>query len=442
MEAENTQVALRSYNLGVADFSTPADLQVQLSLPGVGTQVSNYQAAYYTVNIADALSQLKDVGELLGLAYAGTKGRQSAVTVVSILGAYQSMVKDSFVATGSFTTSSLSSLEAHRYAYLFIEKGKFDDAYETLAECAEVARQMSTLCVELKAKAQELTTTALRALEQAETENAESEDEKIKIQERIQMARVEEAEKSTRKQDLEAQLESALIEEREEVARQDKQAQKDFIMKIVSHVIPVVAAGKAVADAVGQALFGQASAAEQSAADRRLELMRVARYEKEKELRENNALLARQLTELNNLSSSDNNLKAAVQALGIAITSLGKIKTIFDNTRLFWDGVEKNCLSLVNSKKFDKAVKLESASDFLKSLKESAFGWMCLANINIQAHEAMVGANATIDSVMISLPTAEEARQIIHQKVPEMLRQLDNQTQDLDRENAENIEFA
>lgn len=172
---------------------------------------------------------------------------------------------------------------------------------------------------------------------------------------------------------------------------------------------------------------GKSSSDEGSASDRRLELMRAARYEKEKELRENNAILAKQLTELNQLTLSRNDLDAAIKALEVAVTSLGKIKTIFENTRLFWASMEKNCIALTNVTSFQDANELEDNDEFTNALKQHAMKWMCLGSINIRAHHAMEEANATIDAVMTTLPTSDEARTIVTRKVPEMLQNLSRQ---------------
>ena len=58
----------------------------------------------------------------------------------------------------------------------------------------------------------------------------------------------------------------------------------------------------------------------------------------QKEARETNAKLAEQVENLKHLNVRDNKLEVSLRMLELTITNLGKIKTTFDNTRLFWMG--------------------------------------------------------------------------------------------------------
>ena len=319
--------------------------------------MTNLERTYYTVNVAQALHELKDVGELLRIAYAGTQGRPSSVHVISIMSNYQHMVKDTFVVTGSFISSCLTALSTHRIAMKFADKGLLPKALEKMTRCAEMAREMQQLCIQLKTAASTLVDASTKALESAVGEGVASEEEKKKIRERIEAAKIEAAEREARNTALDIELNRALAQEQAEISRQEQREQKQFILNLLkagtgvikdvaSSTNPLAEAGAALGKGL-QAAEAKSSGEgkssgddEGSASDRRLEAMRTARYEKEKDLRENNAKLARQLTELNQLAVSNNDLESAIKALEVAITSLGKIKTIFENTRLFWEGVE------------------------------------------------------------------------------------------------------
>jgi DNA repair exonuclease SbcCD ATPase subunit len=315
------------------------------------------ERTYYTVNVAEALQELNDVGNLLRIAYAGTHGRRSSQSVIRILSNYQHMVKDTFVVTGAFVISSLTAMSTHRIAMKFVEKGKLDKALEKMQRCAEMAREMATLCEQLKGVANDLVAASSEALDKAVEDSVISREEKEAIKKRMDAAASEKAYRETQKAMLDEELQRALADEQAELSRQERAEQRKFVMdmlkagaSVVSEAVGSASPAGAVSKSVNRiATAGSAANSEQkssssdengSASDRRLDLMRAARYEKEKELRENNAILARQLTELNQLTISGNDLEAAIKALEVAITSLGKIKTIFENTRLFWAGME------------------------------------------------------------------------------------------------------
>lgn len=435
------QVALANFDLANADFTNAEGLQVQLTIPSVGAQVNALERTYYTVNVAEALRELNDVGDLLRIAYAGTHGRRSSTSVIRIMSNYQHMVKDTFIVTGAFVISSLTAMNTHRIAMKFVEKGKLDKALEKMQRCAEMAREMATLCEQLKGVASDLVTASTEALEKAVEDSVISREEKDEIKKRMDAAKVDQAYRETQKEMLDQELHRALVDEQAEISREERREQRKFFMDLlkagtsaVSEAVGAASPAGSLAKGLNRAAGGQSnsegkssSGEEGSASDRRLELMRAARYEKEKELRENNAILAKQLTELNQLTLSRNDLDAAIKALEVAVTSLGKIKTIFENTRLFWAGMEKNCIALTNVTSFQDANELEDNNEFTTALKQHAMKWMCLGNINIRAHHAMEDANATIDSVMTTLPSSDEARTIVTSKVPEMLRNLSRQ---------------
>jgi hypothetical protein len=324
-----------------------------------GEQVGALERTYYTVNVAEALQELNDVGNLLRIAYAGTHGRRSSQSVMRILSNYQHMVKDTFVVTGAFVISSLTAMNTHRIAMKFVEKDKLDKALEKMQRCAEMAHEMAALCEQLKGVANDLVVASADALDKAVEDSVISREEKDAIKKRKEAAEADRVYRETQKAMLDQELQRALADEQAEISRQERAEQRKFLMDLLqvgasavteavgsSH--PAGAVSKGV-QRVAAAAAGSPANSEQkssssdgngSGSDRRLDLMRAARYEKEKELRENNANLARQLTELNQLTISGNDLEAAIKALEVAITSLGKIKTIFENTRLFWTGME------------------------------------------------------------------------------------------------------
>ncbi|KAM9983594.1 hypothetical protein ACTFIY_000303 [Dictyostelium cf. discoideum] len=62
--------------------------------------------------------------------------------------------------------------------------------------------------------------------------------------------------------------------------------------------------------------------------------------------RKSNADLAQNVIQLKNLSIQKNSLEVSIKSLEITIKTMGKVRTIFENTRFFWLKFKAQCDSL------------------------------------------------------------------------------------------------
>jgi hypothetical protein len=155
------------------------------------------------------------------------------------------------------------------------------------------------------------------------------------------------------------------------------------------------------------------------------------RLDLQKEEREVNAELASIGYRIRTLKKDDKDLTAAIASLELVITSLGKVKTTFEQTKQFWKGVQAQCESLANNSKFDVYKDIEELEEFkdafIQDLKQSGLSWLALGKINFTAKEAIREVDAKTDKIMSNLPTKIEALQIVQSQADAILNSLVNE---------------
>lgn len=391
-------------------FSVSTDIQVALSNKDVGAEVTKLQNDYYTLNVADAMQKLSKIGQLLRVAYAASNGHRVNSVVVEILCDYQRLVKDSFLATGSFVNVSIAALKNHGYASKFAAKGDVDKTVKYLTKCGDLASSMISICDNLINASNHLCDLSAKAIKDAADQLAAEVAEEKTIKSRIDNAEAKIARNQTEVDSLKIRLKELNDDILEARKTESEESKRKFILALVGAVsgavknvsensvevakvvIPAVIplatgpvgaaalATNAVVGHVSQKLAAKAvddtvkavgkpeaqpeaqpeakpdsksdgkSPATASSEDIKraevktststvLELQRVKQRLYELEL-EANASLAENLCLLQNLNIEKNTLEAAITALDATKMVMGKVKTIFENTRLFWNGVK------------------------------------------------------------------------------------------------------
>jgi len=123
--------------------------------------------------------------------------------------------------------------------------------------------------------------------------------------------------------------------------------------------------------------------------------------------------LSETVSELAGMGVKHNSLQKAIKSLEIAIKTLGKIKVIFDNTRVFWIGVEKNCKKIVENADTVKEMADMDEDLMIEAIAESALNWFILGKANHTAKEAISEVDKGMDKIMSNLPSEEEASKMI-----------------------------
>ena len=193
--------------------------------------------SYNSINVSVTMKNLGGVGKILQVAYAGSKGFTCSESIIEILSKYQRMIKNSFIATASFTDASLSALKCHKLALMMAEKNKLDTALKMLEKCSLIANKMANESEKLTNEADTLCQLCEKALLTAQKDENLSTDEKNKISKMIYDSNSKEAELKQITTDLYKQI-SEYNEKIAEIAKQsNKERQKEFALKLISTMI-------------------------------------------------------------------------------------------------------------------------------------------------------------------------------------------------------------
>jgi len=127
--------------------------------------------------------------------------------------------------------------------------------------------------------------------------------------------------------------------------------------------------------------------------------------------------------------TSKNTIEKTLASLEVVLAVLGKIKTAFSNTKVFWEGVQAHCATLASgaskAESFKKTIKIKVRREKLMlTVKGTALSWMALAHINYRAHNAMKLAGAKVDEAMSNIPGADECEAIVDKLSPQILKQI------------------
>jgi len=139
--------------------------------------------------------------------------------------------------------------------------------------------------------------------------------------------------------------------------------------------------------------------------------------------------LEKTVVTLASLNTNSSTIDKTLASLEVVLAVLGKVKTAFSNTKVFWEGVKAHCESLESGSKsaemFKNTIKIPAMQNRLMlNVKGSTLSWMSLAHINYRAHAAMKEAGAKVDDAMMNIPGAEECNNIVNTLAPEILNQI------------------
>lgn len=493
------------------DFKQPDDIEsVFRSSTEITQHISTIIKNYHTINVSEAMQNLAQVGQLLQLAYSGSKGFPCSVNIVGIMSNYQSLIKNSYATSTSFVDISLSALKLHKMALTLFEKKKIDAGMKIIAKTADAAGKMVEFSNDLVNEAKQLCDKSTQALEAATKDESVSTQKKSEVAKLISEYKAKEAKITTMTQG----LNTAISEEKEKKEKAAKEAKTDrrlaFTLSLISAAVEpfnnmvLLLKSKdssesednnvdddSIAETAKHAenckkakanlyefqknlavkqkehsfetdenkkkaleieivklehdikshsgLVVEAESALKKMEDTFLEQAKMAQNKEErieqrlidlqKELRHANADLAESVSKLASSHLEVDNLDKAIHSLEVTVQTLGKIKTVFENTRLFWMSVQNQCKKLADV----ECIKILSEigdgclEELLDEVKRSGFNWLALGKINLTAKKSMENVNHTIDQIMTNLPSKEDATSLAHT----MLAQLEGEAASL-----------
>ncbi|KAN0025646.1 hypothetical protein ACTFIU_001742 [Dictyostelium citrinum] len=163
--------------------------------------------------------------------------------------------------------------------------------------------------------------------------------------------------------------------------------------------------------------------------------------------RKSNADLAQNVVQLKNLVVEKNYLEVSIKSLEITIKTMGRVRTIFENTRLFWLQVKAQCDSLSDVSNMKDLAEIAELSvkyqtDFTNQIKSSGLNWLALAQINFTASNSITSIKKNFDEVMSNLPGKAEAEAIVKACCDEIEQALTEENKKIDEIKKESDKLA
>lgn len=123
--------------------------------------------------------------------------------------------------------------------------------------------------------------------------------------------------------------------------------------------------------------------------------------------------IAESVEKLKAQSAEKAELSRAICSLEIASKTLGQVKTVFENIRAFWLGVESQCNNLTNNKNIELFAQSGLKDDFIEEVEASRWFWLALGKVNHSAVCTIKAADRDVDNIMSSFVTTDESTQLL-----------------------------
>merc|ERR1712048_447389 len=214
-------------------------------------------------------------------------------------------------------------------------------------------------------------------------------------------------------------LEEVRQREAEAVQKADAERQRNFALALIKCAANTVNVVGALADSLsGGGKGGNDKEQDKQKADNGLDARVLAltkeRQDIDKKMFEAAEDLSKTVTELAGMGVKHSSLQKAIKSLEVAVKTLGKIKVVFDNTRVFWTGVEKNCKKIVeNADTVNEMVEAEEQEMVIEGIAESALNWFVLGKISYTAKHAISEVDKNMNEIQSNLPNEAEAQKMI-----------------------------
>lgn len=149
--------------------------------------------------------------------------------------------------------------------------------------------------------------------------------------------------------------------------------------------------------------------------------------------------LAESVNRLNTLNSDKNELSKAITSLEIVVQTLGKIKTTFEDTYVFWMGVRNQCKQLNNVKDMKDLLDGSLEEEFVEELKQSGLNCFALSSMIHKADIGMQEVKRISDHGMSNLPVGNEAARLVTDLSTSLGIQFKQEKEALEQANAAEI---
>lgn len=267
-----------------------------------------------------------------------------------------------------------------------------------LKKCSILAGRMAEESQKLVDQADKLIRLAVDALLSANKDWNGSKNETRRIEKMIKQIKLDQAKQEEIKKDLDKMIKDQTEKEKESTALAKEKS--GGLMGII----------KALTLGVINPNKGAVEAAERAA-----EEARKARIEFQEKQKANNLELQRSIEKLMDATSEKERIKKAVLGLDVTIQTMGKVKTIFLNAKVFWIGVKKHVESIsANQDQLEELAEDELFhEEYLEEVSYSGYSWLAVGKTCRMAALAIREVDKGVDDIMRNIPNEKEAAELI-----------------------------
>lgn len=140
----------------------------------------------------------------------------------------------------------------------------------------------------------------------------------------------------------------------------------------------------------------------------------------ENNLADDRSNLAKTIQTLQHSSENEDELQKALDGLGLAFATLGKIAVTFDNVKKFWAVTKIHCERIAEecgNEVVDLVVDLEDDCLITDHLEDLLKNWATLGRMNVAARNAISDASANVDDFFKNIPVGGDRKSYIEEKV-------------------------
>jgi len=120
------------------------------------------------------------------------------------------------------------------------------------------------------------------------------------------------------------------------------------------------------------------------------------------------------VTRLEQYHLDNNDLGKTITSLGIAVSTLGLIRTVFMNIERYWFDVKRQYTHLSNEKKLENFITSHpNAEKFINGLEISAWNWLAFGRINYRTSQVITETRNGINDSLSNLPSQEQCKFIV-----------------------------
>ena len=413
---------------------------------------------YHRIDIRTTMRSLENVGQILKLAYAGSKNFPCSETTILILTRYQKMINNTCVSTSSFVQNCLLALKNNKIALKMAEKDEFELSLKFIEKCSKIAGDMAEEAGKLVNEATELSNLSEEALVKAQKDSVTSNEEKEKIEKMIVESKAKNAEMNAKIANLTQKINQITIEQHQLAEKADKERLRAFILKTISITsVPInktidtvtnvfsnasiatkainlaIKGGEHVVNELKEKKEEKDEKEESKVEDKSPALTTIVEQENlyinlkselEKEEREAYAEIAKSGVLIMGLKTEGNELSASMVALDLANKALGRIRTTFECTRMFWQNIEIHCKNLSNIEILKEFNCSKFKDQLIDELQYNTLSWLALGKINYLTQQAIIEVSQKSNTIMNNLPTKDEALKILQNDADFILKSL------------------